>query len=97
MTRGTKNSRTRRAHYDITRRGFLTYSTALATCLPIGRHLARAADRQPFTLGIASGEPTPGGFGLGTRLAPSPLAPDGPGGLFEPVPVLWEGPADDAL
>ncbi|HYF72586.1 MAG TPA: PhoD-like phosphatase N-terminal domain-containing protein, partial [Nocardioides sp.] len=31
----------------------------------------------PFTLGVASGDPEPGGVVLWTRLAPRPLAADG--------------------
>jgi alkaline phosphatase D len=31
----------------------------------------------PFTLGVASGDPTPTGVVLWTRLAPRPLEPDG--------------------
>lgn len=46
-----------------------------------------AQSRTPFTLGVASGEPTPGGVVLWTRLAPEPLRPDG--GLQAPVPVDW--------
>ena len=35
----------------------------------------------PFTLGVASGDPAPGGVVLWTRLAPRPLLADGgPGG-----------------
>ncbi len=52
--------------------------------------------RHPFTLGVASGYPTPDGFVLWTRLAPEPLAP---GGGMQPVvvPVDWEIAADDAM
>lgn len=35
----------------------------------------------PFTLGVASGDPLPDGFVIWTRLAVSPLAPDGLGGM----------------
>lgn len=35
----------------------------------------------PFTLGVASGDPRPGGFVLWTRLAPRPLDEDGRGGM----------------
>ncbi len=35
----------------------------------------------PFTLGVASGEPTPDGFVIWTRLAPRPLTSDGTGGV----------------
>jgi alkaline phosphatase D len=37
-------------------------------------------DRDPFTLGIASGYPRPDGMVLWTRLAPEPYAPDGGAG-----------------
>jgi alkaline phosphatase D len=43
----------------------------------------------PFTLGVASGDPTPTGVVLWTRLAPRPLEPDG-GMPAWPVPVQWE-------
>jgi alkaline phosphatase D len=35
----------------------------------------------PFRLGVASGDPHPGGVVLWTRLAPDPLAVDGRGGM----------------
>lgn len=50
----------------------------------------------PFTLGVASGEPVPDGVVLWTRLAPDPLADDGLGGMpARPVAVEWEVAADD--
>ena len=50
----------------------------------------------PFTLGVASGDPEPDGFVLWTRLAPTPLAEDGLGGMpSRPVPVAWEVAADE--
>ncbi|WP_250008000.1 alkaline phosphatase [Actinoplanes sp. M2I2] len=50
----------------------------------------------PFTLGIASGDPEPDGFVLWTRLAPAPLADDGLGGMpSRVVPVQWELAADE--
>ncbi|GGK87201.1 alkaline phosphatase D [Sphaerisporangium melleum] len=52
---------------------------------------------EPFTLGIACGDPTPDGFVLWTRLAPTPLAEDGFGGMPPaPVPVCWEVATDPA-
>jgi alkaline phosphatase D len=50
----------------------------------------------PFTLGVASGYPHPGGFVLWTRLAP---IPDAPGGGMSPevVPVRWEVARDEAM
>jgi alkaline phosphatase D len=59
------------------RRQLIGRSAALVTSFAVGRHLARAADRYPFTLGVASGEPTEDGFVLWTRLALVPLALDG--------------------
>ena len=49
----------------------------------------------PFTLGVASGDPDHDGFVLWTRLAPTPLADDGLGGMpSRDVPVQWELAAD---
>jgi alkaline phosphatase D len=53
----------------------------------------RFAD-DPFTLGVASGDPTPGGAVLWTRLAPRPLDPDG-GMLTAKAAVDWEVAEDD--
>jgi alkaline phosphatase D len=41
------------------------------------------SDGNPFSLGVAAGEPSPDGFVLWTRLAPNPLSqnPNSPGGL----------------
>ena len=45
----------------------------------------------PFTLGVASGDPDHEGFVLWTRLAPVPLAEDGLGGMPDRVVVVrWE-------
>ena len=56
---------------------------------------APASTASPFTLGVASGDPTPDGVVLWTRLAPDPLAPDGRGGMpSRPVLVEWEVAAD---
>lgn len=52
------------------------------------------APDDPFTLGVASGEPTPTGVVIWTRLAPRPLDPDG-GMPPRSVPVRWEV-AEDA-
>ena len=43
----------------------------------------------PFTLGVASGDPLPDSVILWTRLAPAPLE-DGGGMPDEDVPVIWE-------
>ena len=53
-------------------------------------------DANPFSLGVASGYPLPGGVALWTRLAPHPLAPGG--GLGPPsIPVRWEVAVDEAM
>lgn len=53
---------------------------------------------EPFTLGIASGDPAADGFVLWTRLAPEPLAADGLGGMPSVVvPVVWEVAFDEAF
>jgi alkaline phosphatase D len=45
----------------------------------------------PFTLGVASGDPEPDGFVIWTRLAVDPLAEDGLGGMpSRAVAVDWE-------
>src|SRR5881396_4214305 len=52
-------------------------------------------DRDPFTLGVASGDPLPDGVVLWTRLAPDPLA----GGrmAMAPVDVDWLVARDEAM
>jgi alkaline phosphatase D len=50
----------------------------------------------PFSLGVASGYPLPGGFVIWTRLAPMPLAPGG-GMPPEVVPVNWEVARDEQM
>jgi alkaline phosphatase D len=82
------------------RRAMLGGTVALALAaggLSAGR--AGAEERfheDPFTLGVASGDPWPDGFVLWTRLAPHPLAPDGTGGMPpHPFMVLWEVARDE--
>lgn len=58
---------------------------------------ARESQPDPFTLGVASGDPTPEGFVIWTRLAPDPLAVDGLGGLRDPIEVQWEIALDPGL
>lgn len=57
------------------------FSTGRVWAAPIFR-------RDPFALGIASGDPLPEGVVLWTRLAPDPLSPDG-GMPMQPVEVKW--------
>jgi alkaline phosphatase D len=81
-----------------------------ALTLSAGSLLARALvgraapgprwQRDPFSLGVASGDPAPDGFVLWTRLAPDPLSPDPstPGGMRGgAVPVRYDIAADPEL
>jgi alkaline phosphatase D len=84
-----------------TRRKFLSASLAVtgAALLP-ARH-ARPDEsfrfsKNPFSLGVASGYPTPAGMVLWTRLAPSPLEPGG-GMPQEVVPVDWAIATDEKM
>ncbi|WP_432059188.1 alkaline phosphatase D family protein [Streptomyces sp. S1] len=82
------------------RRRFLTVTgaaaaLAFATQLPAAGAAAaaeldaRRVTEDPFTLGVASGDPLPGSVLLWTRLAPRPFEPGG--GLPDRrVPVHWE-------
>ena len=82
----------------LSRRAFLVRSGAFAVALalPFSGVLARPRFAgNPFTLGVASGYPRPGGVVLWTRLAPEPLA--GGGMPFAAVEVEWEIAADEAF
>ena len=79
------------------RRELIGRSATLATFFVAGRYFARAAEGYPFTLGVASGEPTHDGVVLWTRLAPTPLALDGLGGMSKPVSVTWDVATDDTM
>ena len=83
------------------RRRLLQQLVALAgaSLLPPGSLRAAQAMRfseNPFTLGVASGYPTPDDVVLWTRLAPSPMAPGG-GMAPEVVAVEWEVASDAAF
>ncbi len=88
---------------EIDRRKFLGLGGAGVAALALGAgsltEEAVAAPRfsgYPFSLGVASGDPEPGGVVLWTRLAPRPLAPDGRGGMPDrAVPVRWEVAHDE--
>ncbi|MYV65440.1 alkaline phosphatase [Streptomyces sp. SID2131] len=87
------------------RRRFLTVTgaaaaLAFATQLPAAGSAAaaeldaRRVTEDPFTLGVASGDPLPGSVLLWTRLAPRPFEPDG--GLPDRrVTVHWELARDE--
>src|SRR5215510_13474553 len=85
----------------IGRRKLLTGVLALGA-LSAAPSLIRRAGAQPrlpgppFTLGVASGYPTPSGVALWTRMAPSPLIPGG-GMPPEVVSVAWEVATDERM
>ncbi|MFN3002993.1 alkaline phosphatase D family protein [Mycolicibacterium wolinskyi] len=82
---------------SLSRRTVLRGAVALAA-LPVAGFTAdrRLHSRDPFTLGVASGEPTSDGVVIWTRLAPDPLADDGLGGMpARAVDVEWEVAADE--
>jgi alkaline phosphatase D len=76
---------------SMARRSFLTGAAGLLTAAAIPGAWAAPArtSEDPFTLGVASGDPTPTGVVIWTRLAPRPLEPDG-GMPGRAVPVGWE-------
>ncbi|NED97970.1 twin-arginine translocation signal domain-containing protein [Phytoactinopolyspora alkaliphila] len=87
---------------SISRRRFLGYSSAGAAAVMLGTgwwSASSAAPRlrgNPFTLGVASGDPAPGSVVLWTRLAVEPFAPDGMGGMPDrAIPVQYQVAADE--
>lgn len=89
-----------RSEGGVSRRLMLAYSGALSS-VPL---LARSSfavqnprfSSDPFTLGVASGDPDATSVVLWTRLAPQPLEPDG-GMPREAVNVSWEVAADEGM
>ena len=83
------------------RRGFLTgvgatvVSTALAPFASSRHVAAQKIGDDPFTLGVASGDPMPDGVVLWTRLAPKPF--EGGGMPHHPVAVQWQVALDDRM
>jgi alkaline phosphatase D len=90
---------------DITRRTLITsgLGAGLVIALPgtavaDPRNAEASLPTDPFTLGVASGDPWPDGFVLWTRLALNPLAEDGLGGMpSRVVSVAWEVAEDPAM
>ena len=91
---------------DISRRSFLGWTAGAAVlagtgaCTLGGTRVAPAAVRagDPFTLGVASGDPAADSVVLWTRLAPDPFAADGHGGMpAVPLPVEWEVARDESM
>jgi alkaline phosphatase D len=82
------------------RRKFLIGASAMAMFAglgPVGRLAATPQfNRNPFSLGVASGDPLADGFVLWTRLAPDPLA-EHSGMPMIAVPVRWEVAEDESF
>src|SRR5687768_159205 len=85
-----------------TRRDFVRVGASAAALVALGGNLpARRGDRvprfraDPFTLGVASGDPHPDGMVLWTRLDAAAVAEAA--GPDAPVPVRWELADDDAF
>src|SRR5688500_19646107 len=79
----------------IDRRRFIVFTGALAGTAAYAQlrgDLAFAAPKSsayPFRLGVASGDPSPNGVSLWTRLAPEPLA-NGGGMPPKDIAVQWQ-------
>ena len=87
--------------YGIDRRSFLHYMATVSAIPAIAQRVEgqvttspRFGDN-PFTLGVASGDPEPDGVVIWTRLAPKPV--DGGGMANEPIAVHWEVATDEAF
>jgi alkaline phosphatase D len=64
--------------------------------VPVVAHADNRLRSDPFTLGVASGDPSHDGFVIWTRLALQPLAEDGLGGMPDrKVTVEWEVATDE--
>ncbi|WP_462418804.1 alkaline phosphatase D family protein [Kytococcus sp. Marseille-QA3725] len=73
-------------------------AVAAVTASPLLAGTATAGEAYPFRLGVASGDPTPDGVVLWTRLAPDPVAPDGLGGMGSATTTVeWELATDEGF
>lgn len=93
-------SQLRRSSID--RRRFLQYAwrtvgASMSVALLPGQHLFATPrfGSNPFTLGVASGDPTPDGIVLWTRLAPDAANYASMG--QNPIPVRWRMATDDRM
>jgi alkaline phosphatase D len=82
------------------RRSFLLTTSLAAAAVWSGKTFGAVTNNPkfsayPFQLGVASGDPTPDGVVLWTRLAPQPL--EGGGMTPEPVEVSWQIAEDEQL
>jgi alkaline phosphatase D len=102
MIKRSELERAIRQQGGMTRRLFLAYTAAMAATPWLAERTASAAltrpsfPADPFTLGVASGDPDHASVVLWTRLAPAPLEPDG-GMRPDPVAVAWEVAEDEGM
>lgn len=85
----------------VNRRALLAYAAAFSSSAWLPR-AGRAESRpsfgeDPFSLGVASGDPSHDGVVLWTRLAPKPLEPHGGLAGTGAVEVRWEVAEDEAM
>jgi alkaline phosphatase D len=89
-----------RSEGRVSRRLFLAYGAALSSVPLLGRaswaDASPAFADDPFTLGVASGDPDSTSVVFWTRLAPRPLDPDR-GMPANPVEVRWELAEDESF
>ena len=85
-----------KSYWGLSRRDLIQAgaSIAAASILPAW---AASGQANPFTQGVASGNPSADGFVLWTRLAPNPLALDGRSEIAGDIPVRWEVATDDTM
>jgi alkaline phosphatase D len=81
----------------LARRGLLRGATGLSALAMLQPACAQSqSPGDPFTLGLASGDPWPDGVVIWTRLAPDPMAAGGGMGTA-PVEVAWEVAEDERM
>ncbi|MEY7980762.1 alkaline phosphatase, partial [Streptomyces pilosus] len=107
LTSTPHDTELRAAARHLARRRFLTVTAAAAALAfttqlpPRGAFAASRLDparitEDPFTLGVASGDPLPDSVLIWTRLAPAPFEPDG--GLGQQrIEVSWEVALDESF
>lgn len=100
LSKSKKGRGSRKLRFLATRRHFIISGLITGVVAVIASKLGYGSIRSetkingyPFTLGIASGDPSPEGVVLWTRLAPRPLEKRG-GMSDQPVSVSWEVATD---
>jgi alkaline phosphatase D len=91
---------TRRRFLDLSGRALAGALTAPALVRSSGILCARWPEQNPFSLGVASGDPSADGFVIWTRLAPDPLSedPEAPGGVARgDIPIGYEIATDESM